>query len=197
MGYTFNGDSKIIVLTVGTTGVEVIDLYSRWKDWASTGDNSKYLEAMRVVGGDPISSIKNLGSTFFMINGWRIRPQESNHWLKVEGNLFTDPSGFAPFIATQGSYNVTIEMTVSNLSDVITVSTGSGLSQAEHDTLLILNSYIKNRKFLNKEGLVWYIIVRNDNDDADIIKKALKDKNGNNITDIQAGLMTQELESSV
>jgi hypothetical protein len=72
---------------------------------------------MRFVGGDPISATKNLGLTFFMINGWRIRPQEADHRLTVIGNLYTDPAGFSPFVSTLGVYNVTIEMQVSNLSD--------------------------------------------------------------------------------
>jgi hypothetical protein len=61
----------------------------------------------------------------------------------------------------------------------------------------LLMSFIKNEKYLSKEGSVWYLVIRNDDDTADILKKALKDKNGDNITDIQAGVLAQELQSSV
>lgn len=117
MGYQFDGPAKLIILTAGTTAVEVEELYSRWVDWVTLSDNSKYLPAIRFVGGDAISATKNLGITFFLINGWRIRPDEANHTLRVAGNLYTDPSGFSPFVATVGAFNVMIEMTVSSLVD--------------------------------------------------------------------------------
>lgn len=56
---------------------------------------------------------------------------------------------------------------------------------------------IKNKKYLTKIGSVWYLKIRNAGDTADIVNKAIKDKDGDNITDIQAGIMAQELKSSV
>ncbi len=117
MAYTFDGPNKLIILSSGTTEVPVAHLYSRWKEWMLLSDNSKYLPGMRSVGGDPISATKNLGATFFLTNGWVIRPQEADHRLTVAGNLYTDPAGSSPFVSTLGAYNVTIEMQVSNLSD--------------------------------------------------------------------------------
>jgi hypothetical protein len=117
MAYTFDGPTKLITLSSGTVEFSVLDLYSRWKDWMLLSDNTKYQPAMRTAGGDPISATKNLGATFFLLNGWRIRPQEADHRLTVNGNLYTDPSGSSPFVDTLGAYNVTIEMQVSNLSD--------------------------------------------------------------------------------
>lgn len=116
MGYSFDGTAKIVSLTAGTTDFSVADLWSRWVDWIAAG-NQQYQLAMRLVGGDAISVTKKLGVTFFMVNGWRIRPQEANHRLAVNGNLYTDPAGQSPFVNTLGLYNVTIEMQVSNLSD--------------------------------------------------------------------------------
>lgn len=148
--YNFDGVNKVISLTSGTTAFDVDDLWSRWIDWLLIGDNSKYQLAMRSVGGDTISPTKNLGSTFFMVNGWRIRPQEANHTLRVNGNLYTDPSGFSPFISTVGSFNVTIELTVSSLVDStlaqlpeieyssfngrVTLDVGSGFSGVSYPT---------------------------------------------------------------
>jgi hypothetical protein len=117
VAYTFDGPNKLVVLTSGTTEFDVQDLYSRWVDWIASSDNSKYLPAMRAVGGDPISATKNLGATFFMTNGWRVRPQEADHRLTVNGNLYTDPSGFSPFVGTVGAFNIVIELQVSSLVD--------------------------------------------------------------------------------
>jgi hypothetical protein len=117
MAYIFDGETKVITLTAGTTSFDVADLYSRWKEWVLLSDNSKFAPAMRSVGGDPISNVKNLGATYFIINGWRIRPQEANHRLIVNGNLYTDPPGDSPILGTLGTYSVVVEMNVSNLVD--------------------------------------------------------------------------------
>lgn len=56
---------------------------------------------------------------------------------------------------------------------------------------------IKNKKYLSKENSTWYLIIKDHTETTDIIKKALKDKDGNNISDIAAGALAQELVSSV
>jgi hypothetical protein len=58
-------------------------------------------------------------------------------------------------------------------------------------------AYIENKRGLRKTDSVWYLYIRNGSDEVDILCKALKDKDGNNITDIQAGAIAIELASSV
>lgn len=123
---SFDGPNKLIICLNNTTTLNVLeDIYSEWKTWMVIDDNSKYLHALSAVGGDPISDIINLGSTFFLENGWKIRPQEANHTLTVTGNLYTR-DGTSPFISTIGTYNVLIDMARSNLVD--TVVSGSGVT---------------------------------------------------------------------
>lgn len=129
MGYTFNGASKLVVLTAGTTSFSAVDLYSRWKDWVLLSDNSKYLAAMSSAGGDPLPGGAFLGQTFFMENGWKIRPQESAHTLTVNGNLY-DRDGGTPFTSTVGSFNVRIEQKTSNIVDLVAIG-GSVLTANE------------------------------------------------------------------
>jgi hypothetical protein len=74
---------------------------------------------MRSIGGDPVTAVKDAGATFFMINGWRIRPDEANHTLNITGNLFTDPAGESVVVNTLGAFNVRVEMFVSNLVDAV------------------------------------------------------------------------------
>ena len=77
-----------------------------------------------------------------------------------------------------------------------------GLTQEEHDKIMSipdiqLTAYIKNKKYLSKEGSTWYLIIENDSGTADILKKALKDKNGDDVTDISVGMIAREMASSV
>jgi len=114
---TFDGSTKIISLSLGTTSLTCVELYSAWVDWVALSDNIKWLPAFRTVGGDAITATQNLGVTFFITNGWRVRPQEASHRLTLDGNLYTDPSGDSPFVPTLGAFNVTIETKVSSLVD--------------------------------------------------------------------------------
>ena len=197
MGYSFDGVAKIISLTVGTTAMDVKDFYSRWKDWTQTG-GSKYLQAMSIVGGDPIDQANGIYVTsyIFLENGWKVRPYEGNHKLKVSNGVLLTSTGDDPFLQTVGSYNVLVQYSQPVRSESTVIETGvSGLTAEESETLLLLKQYVTNKKYLIKEGLVWYLIIRNSTNTANIIKKALKDKNGDNISDVAAGVLAQEIEN--
>jgi len=135
MGYSFDGSTKIITLTLGTTILDVKDVYSRWKDWVILSDNSKWPLAFQSTGGDTI----DVGTgTFiplyaFLSNGWRIRPQEANHTLNVTNGILLVAEGGDPFVNTNGSYIVRINY--QQPVQAITVSSGSGLSSGQASDL--------------------------------------------------------------
>lgn len=119
----FDGPNRIITVIddVGNLEMEldVVEIYSEWKVWcqANSGDNLRYLPAFSFVGGDPISATQSLGITYFLENGWRVRPAEKNHKLTIIGNLFTREEGESVFLPTLGSFTVNTETRVSNLVD--------------------------------------------------------------------------------
>ncbi len=130
MAYTFDGPNKLIILSNGTTTVDVKDMYSRWKEWCATSDNSKFLPAFSALGGDPLPGSRYLGTTYFVENGWKIRPYEGNHTLVVSGNMYSR-DGSDPFVNTLGNFNVRIMLSVSNLVDTVNLSGGGGASAAD------------------------------------------------------------------
>ena len=124
---TFDGPNKIIYVNDGITSIDVkTDIYSDWKEWVLGHDGvvtAKYLDAIRVIGGDPLPGARFVGATFFLINGWRIKPWEGNYVLTVTGNLYTE-EGDDPFLPVLDTGSkVTITQTVSNLVDTIGVTT--------------------------------------------------------------------------
>lgn len=128
---TFDGPNKIIIVNNGVTQISVkTDLYSDWKEWVLTDDNSKYLPAFRVIGGDNITETVSVDGTYFLINGWRIRPYEGNHVLTISGNLYVDGGG-SPVISTLGTYNVLVNLITSNIVNLVTVSTGSAVTSQD------------------------------------------------------------------
>lgn len=110
MGYSIDGQNKLISLTTGTTSVSIRDLWSRWVDWYLTGDNSKFHPAFDFVGGNDIDAIAGtkIPVYLFLLNGWKVRPQESSHTLNVVDGIILVSGGGDPFINTIGSFVVRI-----------------------------------------------------------------------------------------
>lgn len=109
MAITFDGATKIITLDSTSTSASI--LWSRWVDWFILEDNSKWPIAFSQVGGDELGGGLFIPPYLFLMNGWRVRPMESNHTLIITGNLFVDGGG-VPVVPTIGSYNVSIQYTV-------------------------------------------------------------------------------------
>jgi hypothetical protein len=110
MAITFDPTNKRIILD--SAYVSAAQLYSRWKEWAKTGNNLKYDQAFFALGGDPLGGGLFVASYFFLMNDWKIRPMESNHLLKIDGNIGVYGGGSQPVVQTLGNYNVSVQYTV-------------------------------------------------------------------------------------
>lgn len=144
MAVEFDGVNKLILILSGTTSINVKnDIYSPWKQWSLTGSNLEYEQALRAIGGDPTVSGQFLGSTFFMLNDWRIRSWEGTHELTINGNLYVDGGG-NPFIPPTGSYTVTYTRVVSNLVDAVGSAneSTSSFTAADRTTLDNVNTSV-------------------------------------------------------
>ena len=113
--FTVDGPNHLLIAQAGVVDVDVqIDLYSDAKEhWLTTVDN-KFEFPFRTIAGDPIRAGKLFGAGYFITNGWKIRPDEADHTLTFDGNLFLD-EGEAPGIVvpTLGAFTVlaVIELT--------------------------------------------------------------------------------------
>lgn len=132
---TINGAAKTITLSdTGDVIISAKELYSRWKEWILT--NPQWEPAFRTFGGDPLGGGAFAGDFYFLNNeaGWVITPQEKNHTLTINGNLFGENSLLPIFSATSGGFTVNIKQNFSSLTQ--TVQSGSGLSAAQAIQLL-------------------------------------------------------------
>jgi hypothetical protein len=109
MAITFDPTSNRIILD--STNVTSAQIWVAWIDWVASSDNSKYLPALKQVGGDELGSGLAIPPYIFLLNGWRVRPMESSHTLIITGNLFVDGGG-VPVVPTLGTYNVSAQFTV-------------------------------------------------------------------------------------
>ena len=129
MAISFDGAERLITLSLGTVELSVPDLYSRWKDFVETGDNAKYAQAFSPVGGDPIDVIAGTEVPLyaFMLNGWRIRPQEASHTLAVTGGILLRDGGGDPFVNPLGAF--TVRINYQQPVQAITVNPAGGVAQ--------------------------------------------------------------------
>lgn len=129
MSFTFDGNEKIIQIDFGVTSITVQDCYSSWKEWVLSANNSVFEQAFRYVGGDPLPGSKALGVTYFLLNGWKIRPYSGNHTLSIDGNLYSE-DGTSPYTSVIGNFSVMVISSVSTLVD----STIQQLPEIEYAT---------------------------------------------------------------
>lgn len=114
---TFDGVNKLILINVGETIIDIkTDIYGGWKEWLSIEDNAKYFKALTALGGDPITDSTNVGVTYFLENGWRVKPYLADYVLTMNGNIYTREPGQNPIVPTSG---VTVSLTRSNLVDFV------------------------------------------------------------------------------
>jgi hypothetical protein len=162
----YDTDLRIIYVTTApvddlvTIDVQ-IDLYSDMKeDWRSTPALNKFVLPIRSVGGDALPGSKTLGDTYFLADDWKIRPYEADHKLALNGNLFAE-DGTSVTVTTIGSYQVLVEMFVSNLSDaslvggdIWTANLGEEAHNENEDTsghLLYMTRYLQKYVYVDPE----------------------------------------------
>lgn len=152
MSFNFDGVNKLIVCASGVTQFSASEIYSRWKEWTTSGTNLKFEPAFQnSVGGNALGGGVLLGAYYFLTNGWKIRPQEADHTLIVEGNLFPVPDTAGLFVNTLGSFNVIIALRTSSLTQQVIVSeegslTASGIADA------VWSEDLSNQQQLNTAG---------------------------------------------
>jgi len=133
---TFDGPNKLILVNDGVTELDVrVDIYSDWKEWMLGHDGivpARYIDAVENIGGQPLPGGRVVGSTFFLVNGWRIKPYSGSYRLSVTGNLYTT-EGDSPFIDADGFLNnIRIESTVSTLVEAIEVNAVNSLADISY-----------------------------------------------------------------
>jgi hypothetical protein len=128
--FLFDGPNKIIQEPPGTGNTTYNverDIYSAWKRWTALSTNSSFEQAFAVEGGTPIGATGLFtGTTFILINGWKIRPADFDHQLFLNGNLYSS-DGVATVPAESASATVVINSSVAAQG----VASGSGLDNTQ------------------------------------------------------------------
>jgi len=124
MAISFNGTTKVISLSQGTTSLSVKNLWTEWVNWLLASDNSKYAIALEQVGGNDIDQTAGTKIPIYIYirNDWKIKPQEANHTLTISDGILLVNGGGDPFNNTAGAY--TVRINYQQPVQAITISTG-------------------------------------------------------------------------
>ena len=116
---TFDGINRLIIINDGVTRLDVQrDIYSAWKEWLLIEENGKYLQAVNTVGGEPTIEGQFLDVTYFLINGWKLKPQPGTYTLDIVGNIF-DIDGGAIFTKSDNIRGVVNNININTNTSVI------------------------------------------------------------------------------
>lgn len=121
MALTIDPTNRRIILD--SASVSARQIYAAWVDWVVIDDNIKYLPAFSSVGGDDLGGGILIPAYYFLENGWRVRPMESNHTLTISGNLFVTGGG-DPVVSTLGVFNVLTKLVVPVQAQAVSISGG-------------------------------------------------------------------------
>jgi len=123
---TFDGPNKLIIFGFGDVEIDAIDMYSLWKEWVLIDDNSKFLNAFTTAAGDPIGAGQTISPYFFLntTDGWKIRPHENDHELKINGNLYSIDPLLTMIVPTLGDFTVLV--TIERSASALTVASSTG-----------------------------------------------------------------------
>ena len=138
---TFDGPNRLILVNEGVTDLDVqTDIYSDWKEWAQLETNLKYYTPFSAIGGEPTVPGQKLDVTYFLINGWKIKPYPGSYNLNIVGNIYDVNGGDIKVPADINplyTNNITINLNTSNIvRQLSSEGSGSGgLTVAENETL--------------------------------------------------------------
>lgn len=150
MGIGFDGINKLIVLTTQTIWDFRTDIYEPLQGWAAQPENMQYLLPCQGTGHAALGSGLYTDSIYVLINGWKLTASGYviGQNLTVQGTLITSDSSS---IVSLGSELVIWTFQVATQGIVVT--TGSGLSSLEHDTLVnTLPGLVSGQCYINPAG---------------------------------------------
>lgn len=136
--FDFDGDDKIITVSGGAS-FSMITLYREAREWEDDEANMQYVSPLDAVGKNELEPDVNTDIVYILSNGWKLQPSgySAGETIAVEGTVITDDNT-APTVPASVGSPVTWVFKVAYSGIITNISTGSGLSSAEHDRLMSL-----------------------------------------------------------
>ena len=145
-----DGINRDIYLGIDTVGASVhpIDIYKEYRTLRRTDETLRvFAPLLQAKGNDPKGNSKATERYVVLLEGTRIIPYDVSHTLTVTGVIITDDEqeGIACFDRGPLSPTTIVDINyVPPQVEIITVSSGSGLSVDEHNKLMAVPTAVGN-----------------------------------------------------
>ena len=134
MAYFFDFTNKKIHVQNPQTDVDILDLLNAIRDAEASEMGIQYGKIADASGKEQLGEEVRVGVTVQLLD-WQVQFWEGNYIAKIAGGNLVGGVAGDPVAYTAG---VQVLLIQSAASTVVNVSTGSGLSQTEHDQLMAL-----------------------------------------------------------
>lgn len=134
MSYLFDFENKKIHISNPQTDVDILDLLNVIRNAEASEIGIQYDKIADASGKESLGGDVQVGITLKLL-GWQLQFWEGNYIAKVTGGNLVGGREGDPIAYTPGVQTLLIQ---SAASTVVNISTGSGLSQSEHDKLMSL-----------------------------------------------------------
>jgi len=150
----FDPVNKLIKILSPTTEIDALDIYSDAMDWADEIQNMSHDVPIQAVGKFALGGGIYSDIIFILVNGWKIKWYNGTYTGVVKGTLITEDESRRTVPPDTGSMEAVFA--VASAGTISLVSSGSGLSQEEHDQLMgtALESTAQNIK-TKTDTIVW------------------------------------------
>lgn len=146
----FDGINRLAIVHPEVIDLNIKDdVYKAWVRWLPLQQNTKYLQAMRYSGFDPIPG-GFTGDSYFMMNGWKLVVDITR--VRIEGVLFSEEDDTAYFDATlRPIYPAKVSSVVSVVSPTISVD-GISIPTVEEIRIEMDDNSTKLEQILNSSS---------------------------------------------
>lgn len=135
MAITFNHSTQRIVTTASTVAIAIQDLVNAIRAEEASERGITYPHIADATGKDNLGGGVAVGITCSLLDPWQLEPYAGNYTLTIDGgNLVSLRSDNDVTYYVVGGPQ--IEITRAAAGVISTVTSGSGLSTAEHDALM-------------------------------------------------------------
>lgn len=151
---SFDGPNLLITVDPeagSSTSITAVEIYLAWKTWVLAG-NANFLPAFgQSVGGETLGPGVSLDAFVFIRTdlGWRIRPDERDHTLSIDGNLYASDPSSPIFVPTVGEFTVPIERVLSSRAQAVETGSGStvggGVIDPDFESRLVAHIWAASR----------------------------------------------------
>lgn len=200
---TFDHEQHLINLT-NQSILSVQELIDSIRTHEATSEGVGYPVIGKASGKEMLDFGVSVGITVELVSPWQVKFEDGNYIAKIAGGNLTggivgDPVAYSPgvqvlLVQSAASTIVTSDGSAASPEVIAEAVWNNTSGDAVANTTEYLEKIVKNKKRITTDKR---LVIYDDDNVTEILSKGLKDIDGNEISDIGAGVLAIEEVSSV